>query len=163
MKKILFTLTLVLASSVNAFAQNLYKTVLDRATEVVNNPASAKSAISISQFKIEVLNYITSEMKKQGIQKDSYFYDSQAVNLESFLSDYQENLAKAKNISGAKASELKKIYKEATLNNPLFNDSNKEQVNAHLNNAASETPFSIDTDWENAYDEATRKAKTLLK
>ncbi len=162
MKRIVLILIIGGLSVACADAQNLYKTVMERATDVINNPASMAEDVSICQFKIAALNYIMAKMKEMGMQKDPYFYDSQAVNLESFLADYKENLGKAKAVSAAKAAEITKVYKEATLSNPLVNDADKEKVNANVN-AASKTPFSLDTNWENAYDEATRKAKAVLK
>lgn len=162
MKKVLLSIFILAATATCVNAQNLYKTVLERATEVVNSPSSSADDLSMSQFKLSALNYITTEMKNRNMQKDPYFYDSQAVNLESFLTDYKDNLAKAKAISAAKASEMTKAYKEATTNNPLLNDADKAKVNANIT-ASSTTPFSLDTDWELAYDEATRKAKAILK
>lgn len=163
MKKAIISLIILSSGALSINAQNLYKTVLERSQEVVSNPSSADEALSVSQFKIDVLNFITSEMKKAGVKKDPYFYDSQAVNLESFLTDYHDNMVKAKAISAAKSTEIMKIYQNATIANTLVNEADEAKTHTYIIKGAKFTPFSLNTDWELAYDEATRKAKAALK
>lgn len=163
MKKTLSILFALMFSFAGANAQSLYKTVFDRATAVVNNPASSDEAIEINQFKITALNYMTTEVKKRGMKKDSYFYDSQAVNLASFVTDFLANLDKARTLAPSKRAEIMKIYTEASKFNPLFKDNDKEKVNCYVNDKSTQTPFCLDTDWEKAYDQATTMAKAALK
>lgn len=163
MKKVLFTLLVLMASVTSIQAQDLFKNVHDRATAIVNNPASSDEEIQINQFKVTALNYISMMVKKRGLDKDAYFYDSQAVNMSSFVTDFQVNLEKARTMSAAKRTEILKIYTEASKNNPLFKDTDKEKVNAYVNDKSTMTPFCIDTDWEKAYDQATTLAKAALK
>ena len=163
MKKMLITLLVLIASATGIQAQSLYKTVYDRATAVVNNPASSDEEIQINQFKVTALNYMSMMVKKRGLEKDSYFYDSQAVNLASFVTDFQANLEKARTLSPAKRTEIIKIYTDASKYNPMFKDTDKEKVNCDVNDKNTLTPFCIDTDWEKAYDQATTLAKAALK
>ncbi len=163
MKKVLFTLLVLMASVTSIQAQDLFKNVHDRATAIVNNPASSDEEIQINQFKVTALNYISMMVKKRGLDKDAYFYDSQAVNMSSFVTDFQVNLEKARTMSAAKRTEILKIYTEASKSNPLFKDTDKEKVNAYVNDKSTMTPFCIDTDWEKAYDQATTLAKAALK
>ncbi len=161
--KYLFTLLVLMASVTSINAQSLYKTVYDRATAVVNNPASSDEEINLNQFKVTALNYITMMVNKRGMKKDSFFYDSQAVNLASFVTDFQANLEKARTLSPAKRLEIIKIYTDASKYNPLFKDSDKDKVNCYVNDKSTLTPFCLDTDWEKAYDQATTLAKAALK
>ena len=163
MKKIILSLLVLMASVTGIQAQSLYKTVFDKATAVVNNPASSDEEIQINQFKVTALNYISMMVKKRGLDKDAYFYDSQAVNMSSFITDFQVNLEKARAISPAKRTEILKIYTDASKFNPLFKDTDKEKVNAYVTDKTTLTPFCIDTDWEKAYDQATTMAKAALK
>ncbi len=159
----LLSLLVLMASVTGIQAQSLYKTVFDKATAVVNNPASSDEEIQINQFKVTALNYISMMVKKRGLDKDAYFYDSQAVNMSSFITDFQVNLEKARAISPAKRTEILKIYTDASKFNPLFKDTDKEKVNAYVIDKTTLTPFCIDTDWEKAYDQATTMAKAALK
>ena len=164
MNRIILTIMMVAASSsLTLSAQTLYKKVFDNATAVVNNAASNDQQIQINQYKITVLNYISNQVKKRGLTKDSYLYDSQAVNLASFITDFETYVIKARAISTEKRLEVIACYRDASLNNPLFNDTDKETTYVYVNDKQTYTPFSLDTDWEKAYDQATEKMKTILK
>lgn len=163
MKKLLLTGLMLIASLTGMQAQSLYRTVFDNATAVVNNPASSDDAIQINQFKVTALNYMSTMVKKRGLQKDSYFYDSQAVNLASFVTDFQANLEKARTLAPSKRTEILKIYTDASRFNPMFKDPDKEKVNCYVDDRNTLTPFCLDTDWEKAYEQATTLAKAALR
>lgn len=162
MKKLILTMALVLTAGMQVQAQELFHKVYDMNIGVVNNPASNDEQIAISQFKVTVLNYITTQVAKRGMQKDGYFYDSQAVNLQSFVTDFLDNLSKARAISPAKRLAVLKCYQEASLQNPLFKDSDRERTHCYVNDKQAFTPFSIDTDWDKAYEQATQNIKTVM-
>ncbi len=163
MKKIILSLLVLMASVASIQAQDLFKTVRDNATKVVNNPSSSDEEIQINQFKVTALNYLAMMVQKRGLKKDTYFYDSQAVNMTSFITDFQVNLEKARAISPAKRMEIMKIYTDASKFNPLFKDTDKEKVNCYVDDKTTMTPFCLDTDWEKAYDQATTLTKAALK
>ena len=163
MKKIILSLLVLMASVASIQAQDLFKTVRDNATKVVNNPSSSDEEIQINQFKVTDLNYLAMMVQKRGLKKDTYFYDSQAVNMTSFITDFQVNLEKARAISPAKRMEIMKIYTDASKFNPLFKDTDKEKVNCYVDDKTTMTPFCLDTDWEKAYDQATTLTKAALK
>lgn len=163
MKKIILSLLVLMASVASIQAQDLFKTVRDNATKVVNNPSSSDEEIQINQFKVTALNYLAMMVQKRGLKKDTYFYDSQAVNMTSFITDFQVNLEKARTISPAKRMEIMKIYTDASKFNPLFKDTDKEKVNCYVDDKTTMTPFCLDTDWEKAYDQATTLTKAALK
>ena len=130
---------------------------------MVNNPSSSDEEIQINQFKVTALNYLAMMVQKRGLKKDTYFYDSQAVNMTSFITDFQVNLEKARAISPAKRMEIMKIYTDASKFNPMFKDTDKEKVNCYVDDKTTMTPFCLDTDWEKAYDQATTLTKAALK
>ena len=163
MKKLVFVLTMISAFSVNVDAQSLYKTVRDGATKIVNNPNSSQANIDIAQFEITALNYLVAQVTKRGLAKSEYFYDSQAVNMKSFVDDCRYYALKGSKISAAKRKQAVECFKNASLNNPLFNDADKKSTQVYMRDANTETPFSLDTDWEKAYDEATKKIKYIIK
>ena len=163
MKKIILSLLVLMASVASIQAQDLFKTVRDNATKVVNNPSSSDEEIQINQFKVTALNYLAMMVQKRGLKKDTYFNDSQAVNMTSFITDFQVNLEKARAISPAKRMEIMKIYTDASKFNPLFKDTDKEKVNCYVDDKTTMTPFCLDTDWEKAYDQATTLTKAALK
>lgn len=163
MRKLLFATIIAAVSFATANAQNLYKKVFDNAISVVNNAASNDQQIQINQYKITALNYISNQVKKRKLEKNSYFYDSQAVNLASFITDFETAIIKARAISTEKRLEVLACYRDASLSNPLFGDDDKETTYVYVNDKQTYTPFSLDTDWEKAYDQATEKMKNILK
>lgn len=163
MKQTILTIVLAMALTSQVNAQSLYQKVHDNATAVVNNAASNEQQIQVNQFKVTVLNYIMSQAKKRNLTKDTYFYDSQAVNLASFVTDFETDIIKARQISTEKRLAVIECYRAASLANPLFNDSDKETVMCYVNDTKTYTPFSLDTDWEKAYNQVTVKIKEILK
>lgn len=162
MKHAFLTLVLAVLAVSTASAQSLYKKVYDNAIAVVNNAASNDQQIQINQYKVTALNYISNQVKKRKLEKDSYFYDSQAVNLASFITDFETNVIKARAISTEKRLEVIKVYRDASLQNPLFNDDDKETTFVYVNDKQTYTPFSLDTNWEKAYDLASEKIKAVF-
>lgn len=163
MRRIITMICLIVAGYAQVSAQQLYKKVYDNAIAVVNNAKSTDEQIQINQFKVTAMNYMTSQIKKSGKEQDSYFYDSQAVNMASFITDFETNVMKARAMSTAKRLQVIEIYRDASLKNPLFNDADKETANCYVNDKATFTPFSLDTNWEKAYEIATQKIKELFR
>lgn len=163
MKKIITFITFTFIVLAQASAQDLYKKVYETSIDIVNSPNSSDEQIQINQFKVTVLNYMASQVKKSREEKDSYFYDSQAVNMSSFITDFESNVMKARAMSTAKRLQVIEIYRNASLSNPLFNDGDKDKVYCYVNDKTTYTPFSLDTDWEKAYEEATIKIKDFFK
>lgn len=163
MKKLLITMVLLSGCFAGqVMAQQLFETVHKEATKVVNNPSSSEEAIQVNQFKVTVLNYIATQVQKRGLQKDGYFYDSQAVNLQSFVLDFLTYINKARVISPAKRMEVIKCFRDASLQNPLFNDTDKERAYCYVNDKQTLTPFSLDTDWDKAYEQVSVNIKKVL-
>ncbi len=163
MKKIITLVCLLAIGFGNMSAQQLYKQVYDNAIAIVNDPKSSDEQVQINQFKVTALNYMSSQVKKLKQERDSYFYDSQAVNMVSFITDFESNVMKARAMSTAKRLQVIEIYREASLKNPLFNDSDKDKTYCYVDDKSTFTPFCLDTDWEKAYEIATRKVKELFK
>lgn len=163
MKKMIFLLAFVTAGIAQLNAQSLFKTVYDNAIAVVNNSDSSDERIQIHQFEVTVLNYMQTQVQKRDLKKDDYFFDSQAVNLKSFVDDFLFYLNKARMTAPAKRADVINCYREASLKNPLFNDLDKERTMCYVNDTKTYTPFSLDTDWEKAYDQASSQIRSILR
>ena len=79
------------------------------------------------------------------------------------MDDFIYYVTKAPAISTEKRKEVIACYRDASLNNPLFNDNDKERIYCYVNDTKTFTPFSLDTDWEKAYDQATANIKNIMK
>ena len=163
MKKFFFTIILLVATICQANAQSLYKTVYENAIGIVNKASSTQEQVDINQFEVTVLNYIQAQVTKRGLKKDGYFYDSQAVNMKSFVDDFRYYVNKARQVSAAKRLEVFACYRDASLQNPLFNDTDKDRALVYVNDKKTYTPFSLDTDWEKAYEQASANIKSIIR
>lgn len=166
MKKTLLIALLAVSAGLSAQEQqdqSLYERVYKDASEKVNDPESSIETIEINQFKVTALNYMSSKVEELGQQRDAYFYDSQAVNLKCFVDDFIVNITKARAISTDKRKDVIACYRNASLQNPLFGDADTERTFCYVNDTKTYTPFSLDTDWEKAYNEANTKVRAILQ
>ena len=163
MKKVVFIFSMIIMSAITVNAQSMFKTVRDGATKIVDNPKSKQSEIDIAQFKITALNYIVGQVSKRGLSKTDLFYDIQAVNMKCFVDDCRYYALQANKKSAAKRKQVMECFKKASLDNPLFNDADKKNAQVYVRDQNSETPFSLDTDWEKAYDQVSRNIKSVMK
>ena len=162
-KLLLIAITAIAALGAHAQSESLYEKVYKDASEKVNDPNASVETIEINQFKITALNYIAQQVESRKLQKDSYFYDCQAVNLKCFVDEFIINVTKARGISSEKRLQVIGIYRDASLKNSLFGDSDQERTYCYVNDTKTYTPFSLDTDWEKAYYEAAVKVKAALQ
>ena len=89
-------------------------------------------------------------MKASEVMPDSSMtmLDRQAYALYDFIDTFTQRLAKATKTS--QRDEVIAVYRNASINNPWFNDSDKDLVWSYYNNANYITQFSLDTNWEKA-------------
>ena len=157
MKLKLLTLSLLLTVAHVATAQTLFQTVYDQARTALSE-AKGNDKI-INQYKLNALDYIVRQSKEEGVQADNLFLDTQAVNLESFISDFFTHTTEAAKISEAKKEEVFRCYSSASSSNPLF-----PKASLLVDGGGGELlPFSLNTDWQQAYDNAFTVAKQILK
>jgi hypothetical protein len=158
MKKLIIPAMLLALATHSVDAQSLYQAVYDKAKSTVSNPAATENELKENRFKLEALDYLSKQGNKDGQKRDSYFFDSQAVNLTSFISDFLTNTQSAAKTSKAKQDEMARCYITAATKFQLFDDP--------ANTAVKEgeyIPFPLNTDWEKAYDSATAVAKGIMR
>lgn len=161
-KSIIPAIALTLASA-KMSAQSLYMSVFDKAQAVINNPTADKQDQLVSQFKVDALVFMSLQGSKQETAKDNEYYDSQAVNLNSFLENYFRHIEAAKKLSPQAVESIRNCYASAAQDNPMFPGLEPTMGNAYVITTDSPTPFPLNTNWELAYDDATRKARKILK
>lgn len=159
MKRLLFSaLSIWVICTGSLCAQTLYQAVYDKAQNVVATTKDVEEK-TVSQYKLNALNYIMNVCKKDGRDNDMRLLDLQAVNMESFIDDFREFAAKGEKISPAKKDEIIRCFTSASFAHPLFlNESPLVD-----GGAGSLLPFSLNTDWSAAYDQAETIAKRVLK
>ena len=164
MKRKMMMVILMTIAVISANAQEVYKEVLRMAEEDLNNPKSTLEMKKIATFKIDELSYLAMKVRED-IMNDTTdvaqmnesikLLNEQAVALYEFITIYLERLGKTKR---AKEREIVNArFKKITIENPLFNDMDKELVLSYFDNPKCITQFSLDTDWIKAVEEAKKK------
>ena len=164
LKKLLMMVLLMTIGIVSANAQEVYKEVLRMAEEDLNNPKSTLEMKKIATFKIDELSYMAMKVRDDMMSDTTNvaqmneavkLLNEQAVALYEFITIYLERLGKTKKV---KERELVNAhFKKISIENPLFNDMDKELVLSYFDNPKSITQFSLDTDWLKAVEEAKKK------
>lgn len=146
-----YLLSLIFAAcSLCGSAQEIYKLVYESAKNTLENPATPLAKAKIAQFKISQLTYLYSKAFETMPEVTDRFLDLQAYYLSEFLTLYQEDLVNSINLSAEERAKRAMIYVDATVSNPLFNDTDEETIYAFIQEGTELTPFSLDTDWQKA-------------
>ena len=74
--------------------------------------------------------------------------NEQSFAMHEFVSLYLDRLAKAK--KKQERDVIITVFRNASINHPLFNDMDKDLILAYYNNENYLTQFSLDTDWVKA-------------
>lgn len=160
MKKYLFTLlTLFTCFASSVKAQDVYNLVLNNATRIVNNPTSNYTQTQISQFKRTALVYMKSKAFEATDSVPSAFLDTQAYYLSEFITLFFNDVMKSKRLDNEKRKERIMMFTDASISNPMFDDTDKDTTLAFIKDGGELTPFSLDTDWQKAYAAALAQLK----
>ena len=161
MKKIMLMAVFLLAT-VQGFSQEVFNRMYASATAVLNDPASNEAKTKLNYFFLTELNYLRSTAEQRMPEVTTTFLDTHAYYLSEFVTSFFQQVSAAHRVSAECQHGVVMSYVNATIENPLFGDTDKEKVHSFLHDPQYPTPFSLDTDWEKAYREATQKAAVLL-
>lgn len=159
MKQILLIILLSVSATSPTWAQEIFNNVLERADKIVNSPTSNFTNTRINQFKSTGLRYIRKKAFETMNPVTDRFLDVQAYYMSEFLTLFFKEILSDKKLSDEKKKNKILMFMDASCSNPLFNDSDKETINAYINEGNELTPFCLDTDWEKAYAAAQAQLK----
>lgn len=138
--------------SIHASGQDIFNTVLEDSKKIMNDSTNNIVAIKIARFKYTDLQYIKKKaFEKEGdVTKD--FMDNQAYYMTEFLSTFFKAVILNTDLKKSEKKDLILLFIDASSSNSLFNDTDKELVNAYIDDSKNQiTPFCLDTDWPKAY------------
>ncbi len=158
MKKIILAFALCCAFTVNVSAQQIFNEVknMQKSFEAIKYDKSKDmDERKVASFKWDAIEYMLYRAKD-----DSTFTENrlgeQTMAMTEFVNLYFKRLSEASN------KEKKDIavarFKNASVNNSLFQDMDKDLVLAYYDNPKFTTPFSLDTDWVKALAEIRSKS-----
>lgn len=158
-KKILSLLFLLLSASALQ-AQEVYNFVLESAQRIINNPASGDTQVSIAQFKNTALVYLKNQAFAQQKEVSEDFLNTQAYYMSEFVALFFSEVVEVQKKGKQVMENTILLFIEASLTHPLFPDTDEETTLCYVNDPASLTRFSLNTDWEKAYEAAKAELKT---
>lgn len=161
MKKLILALFLFCAMSVSVQAQEIYKEVMRIQKEFETTKYDKTKKLSerkVASFQWDAIEYMLYKAKDDSLFTE-YELGKQTDALTEFVGLYFKRLAEKKKEKD-KAIVVAR-FKNASLNNSLFHDMDKDLVLAYVNNSNFTTPFSLDTDWVKALAEIRSKSWDL--
>ncbi len=149
MKKLFIFIALCLFT-LNASSQEIYKAVVQMKTDVeklANDTTKNIEARKVACFKYDALYYL---IDKAGHAEhfSEYELGTQANAMVEFVNLFVKRLSAEKKKKDKDV--VLAIFKNASVSNPLFRDSEKDITYGYVDNENYLTQFSLDTDWPNA-------------
>ena len=151
------TAVMLLCLTATAHAQDVFKLLLADAKAIAEDKSKDMETRKIATFKYDELSYMAMQVRDD-VLRDSTDLDffnktvkmlnEQSFAMHEFLNFYMERLAAAKKKEDRDI--VVTVFRNASINHPLFNDMDKELILSYYNNENYITRFSLDTDWVKA-------------
>lgn len=157
MKNLFFLLAMTLFMAAPAKAQDVANEIKRISKAVVDDSKQDLQIRRIAYFKVNVIDYMKMKVRDE-VMKDTnnlkVFNDNmKMINEQSYAMYEFVNLFIKRLSESSKKDIVIAKFKNASLNNPLFNDMDLELVQSYVNNEDYLTRFSLDTDWIKALEE----------
>ena len=140
-------------------AQEVYNLVLANATRTVNSPTASYTQTQIAQFKRTALIYMKSKAFEVSETVSSEFLDTQAYFMSEFITLFFNEFVKIKKLPDAERKERILSFMEISITHPLFHDPDEETTLSFIKDGGEITPFSLDTNWKEAFEAAEQLVK----
>lgn len=161
MKKLIMTLVVCFSTVAGAYSQDVYFEIRRLSMEIKEDKSKDLQTRRVASFKVDELDYMMQATRT--MMPDSLLttvLNNQAYAMYDFVNTY---ISLYKNSEGKKEAEnVRKVFKEASLNNPRFNDKDTELTHSYIDADGYNTPFSLDTDWVLALDEVKKRLRTMM-
>lgn len=166
MKRILIILTLLCLIAFHAKGQDVFNEIYRLSEKAANDRSNTIEDRRINTFKVDALSYMKTKtlelMLEKGNDIGKVLNDStvnklnhQAYAMYAYINLFLKRMARCDKES--QLNKVKRVFKETSINNPMYNDPDKDLVQAYCDNKDFVTQFSLDTDWEKALDEVMGK------
>ncbi len=147
MKRLFILVFLVAVCAVHCHAQEIYNEVQrmkDNYQSIKDNESLNIEERKIATFKYDAIWYLLTQSADETEQE----LGTQVAAMTDFVGLFIKKLQAAKGKTAQQTVMAQ--FKKASLENALFNDTDKELVYSYVDNDAFLTQFSLDTDWVKA-------------
>ncbi len=157
MKRIVLTLATWCFVLTGTFAQEVYQEIMRLSKQEADDKSKSIELRKIATFKVDELDYMA--MKTKELMPDSAVsvLDYQAYAMYDFINLFSNKLSKADKPKDR--ANIILMFKNASLNNPRFNDTDTELIMSYVGDERYITQFSLDTDWVKAIAEVRKKIR----
>ena len=164
MKRLFLFLIMALAMSGQAAAQDVANEIIKLSKAIVDDTKQDLQTRRIAYFKVNVINYMKMKVRDEVLRDTNdlkVFNENIKMLNEQSYAMYQFVNLLVKRLSESNKKEAKEVvmtrFRNASINNPLFNDMDLDLVLSYYNNPEYLTRFSLDTDWMKALEEVRDK------
>lgn len=176
MKRIILSLLMLLAVAMGMQAQTtptaeqprVFQQIYDKAYRIANDPKEDISVRKLAVFRVDAINYLSSKtltaitdttLHLSG--EDIAQLNNQLDSMAYFMYDYQNlfNKEYRRARSDKQKQRIIKIFRDVSINNPLYNDPDRQYVLSYYNSENFLTQFSLDTNWVKAVAEVKERLK----
>lgn len=157
MRKGLIVILFAFIGLANVHAQEVYKEIMRVSDSIAHDRKQTLEARKIATFEKDGLKYMAMRTQEQMGDSAISVVDRQAYAMYEFVNLFVKQLSRAGKENQREAVISK--FKKASLENPRFNDMDKDLTLAYCNNNYP-TQFSLDTDWEKALAEVRKIRQT---
>ncbi|MCF0198711.1 MAG: hypothetical protein HUK02_05220 [Bacteroidaceae bacterium] len=151
MKKLLLLVLLTIVTSASQLqAQEVFQSIVDNAKLVLDDPNADPFLKNVSTFKFKAMQYMCTTIIRLEGSADGKFLDQQAAAMNDFITHYFSDMAIHQSSNAEKQKAIMTRYWKASIDHPLFKDSNKNVTLEFIKTPGYITPFSLDTNWVEA-------------
>ena len=168
MKTKLMVLTFLFASllTVNAQQERVSKQIYTSAYKVATDSKEDVDVRKAASFKVDAITYLntrtlsaivdtTRQLSKKEIAHLNAQLDAMSYCMHEYVNLFTRQYAHA--TKQRDRDRILKLFKETSINHPLYNDPDQDLVLAYFNREDYLTQFSLDTDWIAALAEVKKK------
>ncbi|MCD8282858.1 MAG: hypothetical protein LUC22_06365 [Prevotella sp.] len=153
MKRFFTAIILAFAFAATLPAQDIYgevKNIMDNLQTIKDDTSKSLDVRKIATFKWDAIYYLLYKSKDD----TEAMIGAQVDAMIDFVNLFIDQMDKTKNASRRQIILSK--FKNATLENSLRNDTDKDVTYAYVDNQNFLTQFSLDTDWVKALEEVKK-------
>ena len=151
MKKFIFLIAVCCLTTTATKAQDVLNEIVKTSLSITNDTTLSREVRKAAVFKYDAMTYLRSKvlppnvLLEQKISADSLnasikMLNEQAYAMNQYITLYQRRLSEAK-------KRNKSLFKQATFDHKLFNDSDTEITLAYFNRSDYPIQFCLDCDW----------------
>ena len=148
MKKLIVAVAFLCSASITASAQQVYGEIMKMSKKVADDKSRSLQSRKIATFQVDALNYAA--MKARELMPDSTarMLDVQALAMYEYVDLFTRQLTKETRRKDREA--LIELFRQVSLENPRYQDMDKDLVLSYCLKEGYLTQFSLDTDWVKA-------------